>query len=1179
MEFRVLGPVEAWDGEVQMPIGGPKQRALLALLLLNAGETLSTDRLIDELWGEHPPETAVKGVQVLVSQLRKLLGEQVIATRARGYAIEIDPEQLDLTHFERLAAEGRRALEAQEPQAARTKLREALALWRGSPLGDLSSEPFARTESARLEEIRLAAVEDRIDADLKAGMAGELVGELEALVARNPLREHLRRQLMLALYRSGRQAEALDVYRQTRAALVEQLGIEPGRELRELEQRILRQDEALVPATDSARISAPPRESKAPQPLAGTFVGREYERATLLAALDGALAGGGRVVLLSGEPGIGKTRLLEQFSNDCRDRGVQVAVGRCWEAGGAPAYWPWLQALRACMRDPPPEELLTRLGSGASDLGELLPELREVFPELPKPPALDPEGARFRLFDGVASFLVRTARERPLVVLLEDLHAADEPSLLLLRFVSSQLAGASVLVVVTTRDTETQPGSALETALAELSREASTVALALEGLAPAEVARFVELNLGRASEDAAAEIHARTGGNPLFVVELLRMLRGVGHFDAEGGIPSAVPKGVRQLISRRLQGLSQAARSVLAASSVLGHEFDIDTLELLPQLEDHPVLAALDEGVIAGFLGQSAGRPGRLRFSHALVRDAIYDALPPGRRIELHRLVGEALEDRYRDEPDPHLAELAHHFDQAAHRESAEKAAGYAERAGARAVAQLAYEQAAAHFEQALTGLERAGVVDARRRWTLERALGQAWMQAGDRERAADAFERAGALAKAVSAPELLAEAALGLGSGVMWADASIVSDPRLATLLEDALDALGDADDALRARLLARLAGERFSEGDEAGAKLSTEAVELARRSQDPEALAYALCARLLPWDVADPEGRLRVADEIIALAEGSAHVELALEGRIGRVVCLVQVGDLTAVEDEIEAYERQAEPLRQPAYVSWAKVWRAMLCALRGEFDDAERLGGEAFALAERGGHANAVSNLAGLLFDLRWLQGRLAELTDAADDVAEQFGGVWIAARVLLRAATGETEAARRELERLAADGFRGLGLGADAQVAMACLTMASAALDENRFAGALYERLRPDAHLMVTAAGAAICPGAVSGYLGQLSRLQRRFDDATRYFEDAIERNEAIGAAPHVAVTQCDFAEMLAERGGPRDRDQAAELLASATAIAQRQGIGQVLDRVAPLRSKLAGASAPAAGHTD
>jgi DNA-binding SARP family transcriptional activator len=324
MEFRILGPLEvAVDGRA-LDLGGHKQRTLLALLLLQANRVVSSDRLIDALWEEDPPETAPKALQVHVSQLRKLVGRDRLETRAPGYRLRVEPDELDLAHFERLQEEGR--------------LDDALALWRGQPLADFAYQRFAEAEIARLEELRLACLEERIERDLAGGRHAELAGELDALVREHPLRERLRGQLMLALYRSGRQAGALDAYQAARAALVDELGIEPGRELRELHQAILEQSAALDLVADV---------ETGPEPDGGFLVGREAELDELEAGLGDAFAGRGGLFLLFGEPGIGKSRLAEEVASRARARGAVVVVGRCWEAGGAPAYWPWVQAMRA----------------------------------------------------------------------------------------------------------------------------------------------------------------------------------------------------------------------------------------------------------------------------------------------------------------------------------------------------------------------------------------------------------------------------------------------------------------------------------------------------------------------------------------------------------------------------------------------------------------------------------------------------------------------------------------------------------------------------------------------------------------------------------------------------------------------------------------------------------------
>jgi len=296
MEFRILGPLEVRSNGAALDLGGPKQRALLALLVLEANRVVPRDRLIDALWDESPPETARKALQVHVSQLRKVLGHERLETSGPGYLLRVDGDELDVARCRRLRAEGR--------------LDEALGLWRGPPLADVADQRFAQPDVARLLELRLVLSEERAERELQGGRHAELAGELEALVAASPLRERLRAQQMLCLYRCGRQAEALNAYRAARAALVDELGIEPGRELRELHQAILRQD----PGLDLAA---------APEAGRGVFVGRAAELAELVAGLDDAIAGRGTVFLLAGEPGIGKSRLAEELL--ARGRGARSA--------------------------------------------------------------------------------------------------------------------------------------------------------------------------------------------------------------------------------------------------------------------------------------------------------------------------------------------------------------------------------------------------------------------------------------------------------------------------------------------------------------------------------------------------------------------------------------------------------------------------------------------------------------------------------------------------------------------------------------------------------------------------------------------------------------------------------------------------------------------------------------
>jgi DNA-binding SARP family transcriptional activator len=410
MDYRILGPLEAFEGERRLSLGGSRQRAVLALLLLHRNQALGTDVMIDELWGEEPPPTAAKVLQNCVSALRKELpgGAETLRTVGSAYELRLEPDELDRDRFERLCSEAHVALETGEHAEAAELLQRALALWRGSPLCDFAYERFAQDEITRLEELHAAAIEDRIDADLALGRHAEVVPELEGLVSRHPLRERARGQLMVALYRSGRQAEALEAYRAGRRTLLAELGIEPSRALQDLERAILAQDPALE-SSPAPRTAAPGR--RAAPPLAG----RDRELALLEAGLDDALAGRGRLFVIAGPAGAGKTSLADELASRAKARGANIFWGRGWDGGGAPAYWPWRQAIRG----------------------------------LPEPQ--DDDG-RFAFFEAVTELLRAEATETPFVLVLDDLQAADEESLLLLEFVASEVAEMPVLIVALARD-------------------------------------------------------------------------------------------------------------------------------------------------------------------------------------------------------------------------------------------------------------------------------------------------------------------------------------------------------------------------------------------------------------------------------------------------------------------------------------------------------------------------------------------------------------------------------------------------------------------------------------------------------------------------------------------------------------------------------------------------------
>ena len=1173
--FRVLGPLEATrDGE-PLRLGGGKQSALLAILLLNANEVVSSDRLIDELWGETPPETAGKALQVHVSQLRKVLEPErgsgdpgrVLITRSPGYMLALEPDQLDLTRFDRLAREGREALASDDPERAATLLRDALSLWRGPPLADLAFESFAQSEIARLEELRLAALEDRIAADLECGRHADVVGELESLVRAEPLRERPRGQLMLALYRSGRQADALDTYRSARETLVEKLGIEPGKELQGLHEAILRQDASLDLAREGTmdsewkqRRAAAGPEAAGRAEAAPDFVGRERELGELEAALVRARSGHGGTYLIGGEPGIGKSRLAAELGERAHAREAKVLWGRCWEAGGAPAYWPWVQSLRAYVDAVEPEVLRDQLGPRGGEVAHVLPELREVLPDLPALDTPDSQGARFRVFDATSSFLERAGSAQPLVFVLEDLHAADASSLLLLEFIAKEIAAARVLIVGTYRDIEVERGNALSSALVELNRQRSTRTLLLRGVSERDVSPLIEISAGVSPPPrVAAAIHRATGGNPLFVEELGRLLAAEGRLDEpidNRGLRLAIPHGLRDVIARRLERVSDPCRETLRVASVLGREFTIAALAHASAREPADVLGLLDEAIRARVAGEAPGAGRRMRFSHVLIRDALYDELGVSRRMQLHREIGDALAGLYRDDPDRHLAELAHHYLQAAPGGDVDKAIDYAWRAGDRAAGLLAYEEAARLYEMALEALALRGLADEPARCELLLALGDAQVRGGDLSTGKETFARAAEIAGRLNDPERLGRAALGYGGRFVWFRAG--RDRRMVPMLEAALDAQAAGDSVLRAKLLARLAGAlRDQPVAERRTSMTQEAVEIARRMGDRETLAYALEGTYagLSWPK-DTDAWLSMARELTQLGQETGDKEKLFSGHLHALGAFMLLGDPGSVDAELQVIDALADELRQPAQRWAVAVTRMMLALFVGRLEDAELCLGQSVDLGARaqGEDVAFLYVKHTQTWGLRREQGRLAEALPELTRLVERYPTYFIF-RCLLASAyaeLGHEAEARAELDRLAADDFADLQVGTDWFFGASLLAGVCAFLGDAARAARLHEALRPFAGCNVYA-HPELSLGSAARNLGLLASTMSRWEEADAHFKRAIEMNASMGARPWVAHTHEDYARMLIRRGALDDAHRASELLEAARGTYQELGM--------------------------
>lgn len=716
MQYRILGPLEVVDNGTVLDLGPPKQRAVLGALLIEANRVVSLDRLIDELWGDDPPPQATASLQAYISHLRRLVepdrqprqSAHVLVTQPPGYVLRVHPDQIDAARFAALAAEGRQRLAEGSSAIARRLLQEALSLWRGPALADFAYEDFARTEAGRLEELRLAALEDRLEADIALGSHAAVVAELEQLVAAHRLRERLWGSLMVALYRCGRQADALRAYQRARRTLAEELGIDPGPALRRLEADILAQSPSLewrppaveprVPPTiDSPDDSA----SESSRGRTSPLVGRDQELAQLAAVLKEAASGRGGVVLVHGEAGIGKTRVAQELVAEAGARGFRSAWGRAYEGAGTPAFWPWVEVIRSLLGSCDRQVLEAAVGQRTAELAQVVPEVKEVTGTSGTSPPADPDTARFRLFEAFATFLRGLAAHRPLVVVLDDLQWADVASLDLLSFLGPRISDTSLVVVGTYRPAEVGGDHPLSNTLAALARHQVVGRVGLSGLTEADVGTLVSATTGvHAGPELVATVHARTGGNPFFVGELTRLLQ-VEHALSPDALARAVPAGVRDVVRRRLARLPEQTRTLLSLAAVAGREFELRVLETAADLDADQVLELVEAALAIGLVVEDSAVVGRCRFSHDLVRETIVDELSTLRRARLHARLAEALEALYGDD-DERSVEVAHHFFHARSVGSPEKVITHALRASRGATARLAYEQAHELLHRAL---------------------------------------------------------------------------------------------------------------------------------------------------------------------------------------------------------------------------------------------------------------------------------------------------------------------------------------------------------------------------------------------------------------------------------------------------------------------------------------------
>ncbi|SHK24132.1 Transcriptional regulatory protein, C terminal [Pseudonocardia thermophila] len=844
----VLGTLRAFRGGEPVELAGRKQRQVLAALALHGGRPVSVDALVDLLWGDAPPPSAVPTLQVYVAGLRRALEPdrpartraQVVVTVTPGYALRLPDGALDAARFctavtaahQRLStwaggatgpAVARPGLSAGELVEVVGELDAALASWRGIPYVELGELPAAVAERARLAELRMVALEDRAAALLALGRHATVAAELEALTAEHPLRERLWLLRVMALAGADRQADGLQALRQVRRILADELGLDPGAALQELEGAILRRDPAVVGR--SAPVAGSPARPAPARPLPGTdlstdigtgtadprswpLVGRAAELAELEELLAVAARGIPQFAVLVGEPGIGKTRLGQELAARAREHGFTVLVGRCSEEETAPPLWPWAGVLRG---------LQESAESGSEQVRADLAEVVALFSPAPDRSTRaagaflpdDADASRFLLWSAVARVLVAASGQRPLLVIIEDLHWADPSSLRLLCHLAEAFTAGRILVLATRR-AHPEPTGVLARACAALARRHAT-RLDLAGLSVAETAALVEAVSHRAPDPGEAErLRERTEGNPFFVVELVRLLATGPAGDQD------LPAAVTDVIARRVAHLPADTRDLLRTASVIGRRFDLAPLAAASGCDEEGVLDALDPALAAGVIAEEE-TVDRFRFAHALVRDAVYAELPKARRARRHAAVARALEAGAGPGAPDRRSEIAAHWLAAGPAHAAEAwraAAAAAERA--RRV--YAHEEAATLLQAALDA-QRADVsATSLDRYALLLARADACRWSADRKGVDAALVEAVAEAERAGDLERMARAAVGVAEGALWQirDYGQVEE-RMVAVLRRASQELPPHDSELRCRVLIVLAGELYYGGSPA--------------------------------------------------------------------------------------------------------------------------------------------------------------------------------------------------------------------------------------------------------------------------------------------------------------------------------------------------------------------------
>jgi tetratricopeptide (TPR) repeat protein len=919
----------------------------------------------------------------------------------------------------------------------------------------------------------------------------------------------------------------------------------------------------------------------------GVFVGRQREMGELKAALEDVLSGRGKMVTLVGEPGIGKTRTALELATYAGLRQCQVLWGRSYEGTGAPPYWPWVQAIRSYVREHEASQVQQEMGSGAVDIAEIVSEVKERFPKLKPPPQLEPEQARFRLFDSITSFLKSASRHQPLVLVLEDLHWADRPSLLLLEFLARELAGSRLLVTGTYRDVEVNRRHPLSQTLGELTRERLFQRVLLRGLSQEDVGRFIELVSGLTPPRGLVEsVYRQTEGNPLFVTEVVRLLVQEGELSRErtGQRDSwtvRIPEGVREAIGRRLDRLSERCNQTLTTAAVIGREFSLEQLKpLVEDMTEDRLLEVLEEALSTRIIEELPRAVGRYQFTHALIQETLLEELSLTRRVRLHARIAQELEKLYGANAEAHAAELAHHFGQAEAVLGPEKVLRYSLLAGEKALSAYGWEEALAYFQRGLTvkGVSSEGTEPAQDAESAALLFGlvraqvptmtsrvsrpQAAVVVATLTRAFDYYEGSGDIDQAVAVAEyrLIATA---------------VESPAGARLIDRAL-ALVPPDSHAAGRLLSqriRILG--VYEGNYPAAREAAQrALAIARREQD-EALELWTLANwgALEQQHAHYQEAVPRCEQALTLALHLDDPRSELLARHGWHISrqIMGEGPTEAARQNAAAQQSKAVRLRDNYWLSEAQWVDATIAYQEGDWEAARQHLDRALAVSPS---------------DPRWLSLRIALEYQAGESGQEE--------KYLERLleVMGRTPAlslqTTLQTSVMAPLGVALAGyLSGDASHLAEAEALAKSVLSSPqaplhhvippRTALGLmavqqsdlaqcqehYQALEP--HRGITVVGSTLT--LTDRVLGLLSHTLGNLDTAGAHFEDALAYLHKSGNRPELAWTCCDYADTLLARNHSGDRQKAMSLLDECLRITRELGMRPLMQRALSRRELL------------